>query len=60
MGKVGYKFFFFCIFVYFLNKTFCWAKGLGVIMEGQQVAPCAIPPRCQSLQGYKVHGGGGL
>lgn len=33
---------FFCIFMYFLNKTLCWAKVLGVIMGGQQGHP--VPP----------------
>lgn len=33
---------FFCIFMYFLNKTLCWAKGLGLIMWREQGHP--VPP----------------
>lgn len=45
---------FFCIFMYFLNKTLCRVKGLGVIMVGQQGHPVPhspkvpIPARIQS------------
>lgn len=48
---------FFCIFMYFLNKTLCQAKGLGVIMWGEQGHPVPPPQGANPCKDTKCTGG---